>query len=131
MAHFAQLDENSVVLQVIVIHNNELLDVDGKENEVRGVQFCRSLYGQDTAWVQTSYNGNIRKNYAGAGFTYDSKLDAFIAPKPFNSWVLNEASCQWEAPIAYPQDGMPYLWDEERKDWLLVPGQYANQGTGA
>jgi hypothetical protein len=118
MAHFAQLDDNNVVLQVIVIHNNELLD-NGVESEDKGIAFCHSLF-PGTTWVQTSYNANIRKNYAGIGFTYDAQRDAFIPPKPFPSWVLNEATCQWESPVQYPQDGKRYIWDESTLSWVLA-----------
>lgn len=96
MAHFAELDENNVVKQVIVVHNNELLD-NGVESEAKGIQFCQSLFGGN--WIQTSYNGTIRKNYAGIDYTYDSVRDAFIAPKldchP-NDVALNEETCRWE-----------------------------------
>jgi hypothetical protein len=95
MAHFAQLDENNIVTQVIVVDNNELLEADGSENPVKGARFCQSLLGGN--WVQTSYNGTIRKNFAGIGYTYDVARDAFIAPKPDTGvWVLNENTCQWE-----------------------------------
>ena len=117
MAHFAQLDENNVVTQVIVVHNNELL-LDGVESETKGILFCKSLFGEDTKWVQTSYNGNIRKNYAGIGFTYDADLDAFIPIKPFDSWVLNEETAQWEAPTPYPTDGARYDWSEDDLAWI-------------
>ncbi len=120
MAHFAQIDEASIVLQVIVINNSEILDQNGVESEAVGVTFCRSLFGQDTNWVQTSYNGNFRKNYAGIGYTYDVGRDAFIAPKPFPSWVLNEETCQWESPIPYPDDGKVYRWDEDTQQWVEV-----------
>ena len=119
MAHFAQLDDNNVVTQVIVVANAELL-LDGVENETKGVTFCRSLFGEDTKWVQTSYNANIRKNYAGIGFKYDSELDAFIAPKPFDSWTLDEDTAQWEAPTPYPTDGKIYYWSEDDLTWLEV-----------
>lgn len=93
MAHFAELDETNVVKQVIVVNNNELLD-DGVESEAKGIAFCQSLFGGN--WVQTSYNGNIRKNYAGIGFTYDPIRDAFIPPKPLEGeWILDENICQW------------------------------------
>jgi hypothetical protein len=118
MAHFAQLDANNVVTQVIVINNNELLD-NGVESEAKGIAFCQSLF-PDTNWKQTSYNGNIRKNYAGVGFTYDSQRDAFIPPKPFASWVLNEDTCQWSSPTPYPQDGEMYFWSEENGSWKPV-----------
>ena len=97
MAHFAQLDANNIVTQVIVVHNNELLD-NGVESEIKGVTFCQSLLGG--TWIQTSYNGTIRKNFAGIGYTYDLARDAFIAPKPeTGTWVLNEDTCQWEEVI--------------------------------
>jgi hypothetical protein len=99
MAHFAELDENNKVLQVIVVHNNELL-VDGKEDEQKGIDFCVDLLGGK--WVQTSFNATFRKNYAGIGYVYDEIRDAFIAPKPFDSWTLNEETCQWEEPIPEP-----------------------------
>lgn len=120
MAHFAQLDENNVVTQVIVVHNNELMD-NGQESEAKGVAFCQSLFGGN--WKQTSYNGNIRKNYAGIGYTYDSGRDAFIPPKPFNSWLLNETICLWEAPVPYPKDGKRYTWDEPTLSWVENTGE--------
>lgn len=96
MAHFAQLDDNNVVMQVIVIHNNELL-LNGVESEAKGVIFCKSLFGEDTKWIQTSYNANFRKNFAGIGYVYNQERDAFILPKPNGEgWVLNEDTCHWE-----------------------------------
>lgn len=118
MAHFAQIDENNIVTQVIVVHNNELLDENGIEQESKGIAFCQSLLGGN--WVQTSYNGNFRKNYAGIGFTYDSIRNAFIAPKPFNSWILNEETCLWYSPVEYPSDGKLYTWNEETVSWTEV-----------
>lgn len=94
MAHFAELDANGIVTQVIVVNNSELLD-NGVESESKGISFCQSLFGG--TWVQTSYNGNIRKNYAGIGYTYDEPRDAFIPPKPAEgNWILNEDTCLWE-----------------------------------
>lgn len=119
MAHFAELDINNTVIQVIVVNNNELLDENGKESEEKGIQFCQLLFGGN--WKQTSYNGTIRKNYAGIGFTYDSERDAFIAPKPFNSWILNEETCVWEAPIPKPTDDKLYIWHEDSQQWIEVP----------
>lgn len=120
MAHFAELDGDHIVTRVIVVNNNELLDEFGVEQEMIGRQFCVNLLGG--TWVQTSYNGNIRKNFAGIGYTYDVQKDAFIPPKPFNSWVLNEDTCQWEAPIPYPDDGKIYSWDEDTTSWIeLTP----------
>lgn len=107
MAHFAELDDNNVVLRVLVTDNdfpNEGYD-----------WLIENLGG---TWVQTSYNATIRKNFAGIGFTYDEALDAFIPPKPFDSWLLNEETCQWEAPKPYPTDGKLYLWDEESEEWI-------------
>ena len=118
MAHFAQIDNNNIVINIIVVHNNELLDQDGNEVEQKGIDFCKSLFGENTKWIQTSYNGNIRKNYAGIGYTYDESRDAFIPPKPYNSWILNEDTCLWEAPVAIPQDGKLYNWNEETLTWI-------------
>ena len=118
MAHFAQLDTNNQVLQVIVVHNSELLDEHGIEQEVKGQAFCTNLFGG--VWKQTSYNSSIRKNYAGIGFTYDPARDAFIPPKPYNAWQLNEDTCKWESPIAYPTDGNMYMWDDSTISWVLV-----------
>jgi hypothetical protein len=119
MAHFAQLNELNIVTQVIVVHNNELMH-DGVEQESKGVAFCQSLFGAQTNWKQTSYNGNMRKNYAGIGYTYDAGLDAFIPPKPYASWFLDEATCQWKAPVSMPIDGGPFRWNEETISWVLV-----------
>ena len=108
MAHFAEIDENGVVLQVLVVP-------DAQEN--RGQEFLANDLGLGGTWVQTSYNARIRKNYAGIGMTYDSTRDAFIHVKPFASWILNEETCQWEAPKPYPTDGVMYDWNEETTDW--------------
>jgi hypothetical protein len=116
MAHFAQI-ENGIVVNVIVVHNNELL-VDGIEQEQKGVEFCQSLLGG--TWVQTSYNGNIRKQYAGIGFSYNEVADVFVAPQPFPSWSLDE-NYDWQAPIDYPADGKHYSWDEANQVWVESP----------
>lgn len=117
MAHFAEIGLNNKVLRVIVVHNNELL-VDGEESEAKGAEFCRGLLGG--TWVQTSYNGNFRKNYAGKGYTYDAERDAFIPPQPYASWVLNENTCRWDAPTPMPSDGQEYRWDEPTTSWIIV-----------
>lgn len=122
MAHFAKLDENNIVIDVVVVHNNELLDADGKESEAKGIEFLNSLFGEQR-WVQTSYNGNFRKNYASIGGTYDAVNDAFVAPKPMASWVLNINTFQWEPPIPYPDDGNIYYWDEPTLSWIYRPLQ--------
>ena len=115
MAHFAQLTDENFVSQVIVVANEKCLDQNGNENEAIGALFCHQLLGG--RWIQTSYNSNFRKNYAGINFFYDENKDAFIAPKPYESWLLNEDTCKWEAPIAYPQDGNDYYWDETTMEW--------------
>jgi len=114
MAHFAKL-ENNVVTQVIVVSNQDILDEQGQESEQKGIDFCSNLLGG--TWKQTSYNGKIRKNYAGVGYTYDEALDAFIPAKPFASWLLDEATAQWKAPVAMPTDDKRYTWNEETKSW--------------
>jgi hypothetical protein len=119
MAHFA-LIKDTIVQQVVVVDNANLSNSEGNEQEALGVAFCHSLFGTDGTWMQTSYNGNIRKNFAGIGHTYDLTRDAFIAPKPYASWVLNESTCQWEAPTPYPDDGNVYSWDESTTAWVKV-----------
>ena len=115
MAHFAQLDENNTVTQVIVVANEELM-LDGVENETKGIMFCKSLFGEDTRWVQTSYNGNKRKNYAGIGYTYDPVNDWFFAPQPYPSWTL-DSEAKWQPPTPYPTDGKFYTWNESTLTW--------------
>ena len=109
-----------MVTTVIVVNNDAIDNLPFPDSEPVGVVFCQSLYGADTVWKQTSYNANFRKNYAGIGFTYDSGRDAFIPPKPFSSWLLNETTCQWEAPVKHNIDGKSYAWDEEHKTWVEV-----------
>jgi hypothetical protein len=122
MAYFAKLNSENIVTEVISVHNNELLDSNGVEQEANGVNFLIKLTNYSN-WKQTSYNGNIRKNYAGIGMTYDEDRDAFIAPKPFNSWILNEDTCRWEAPVAMPtgqlEENQYYSWNEEILSWTL------------
>lgn len=122
MAHFAQLDENNFVTQVVVVHNNELLDENGNESEAKGITFCQALFGTETVWKQTSYNAGFRKNYAGIGFIYDAVRDAFIPPQPFASWTLNENACVWEPPVPYPDDDKRYEWDESTTSWIEAVG---------
>jgi hypothetical protein len=119
MAHFAKIGLNSKVIQVVSVHNNELLDADGVEREDIGIDFLTKLTGW-SIWRQTSYNGNIRKNFAGKGYTYDEDRDAFIPPKLYPSWILNEDTCRWEAPIVYPNDGQRYNWNETIQNWELI-----------
>lgn len=120
MAHFAQLDENNVVINMIVVHNNELLDENGQESEEKGVQFCKNHYGQETIWIQCSYNNRIRKRFPSIGHFYSADLDAFIYPQPYPSWIFNEETCGWDAPVPNPKDGNPYLWDEETLSWQEI-----------
>ena len=121
MAHFAQLNEENIVTQVIVVANQDTADQDGVENEAIGVAFCTNLLGG--TWKQTSYIGNIRKNYAGIGYKYDADLDAFISPKPYPSWILNNNTAKWEAPTVYPADGKIYNWNELTKSWVEVAAE--------
>lgn len=114
MAHFAEIDDTNTVVRVLVTDNN---DPNGDE----GAQWLVDNLGG--TWVKTSYNGNIRKNYAGIGYTYDEALDAFVAPKPYASWILNEDTARWEAPTPYPTDGILYTWDEDKLAWAIVEFQ--------
>lgn len=121
MAHFAQIDENGLVLNVVVVNDEDTTNDEGIENEETGVSFLKQTFGDDTLWKKTSYNRNIRKNYASKGGTYDSTRDAFIDEKPFNSWILNEETCTWEAPIERPIDNeRPIHWDEDSQDWIIT-----------
>ena len=115
MAYFAQLNDENIVTQVIAVANEELLD-NGTESEAKGIAFCQSLLGGN--WKQTSYNRRIRKNFAGIGCAYDSQRDAFIPPKPFASWTLNEDTCLWNAPTPMPTDNKYYQWDENTLAWV-------------
>jgi len=116
VAHFAELNSDNVVTRVIVILNRDTALPDGTEVESIGAAFCQKLYGG--TWKQTSYNGKIRKNYAGVGHTYDSSRDAFIPPKPFASWTLDETTCTWKPPVTYPSDSKMYKWNEDNKQWV-------------
>ena len=115
MAHFAELGEDNIVLRVIVVSNDDCKDSEGTESEAVGAEFCRSLLGG--TWKQTSYNGNMRARYAGTGYTYRSDLDAYIAPKPYPSWLLNEETTEWEAPVTKPTGNAMYTWNEQTQSW--------------
>jgi hypothetical protein len=129
MASFAKIGLNGKVIEVLSINNEVLKDADGIEREDIGIDFLTKLTGW-AIWKQTSYNTNngvhsnggvpFRKNHAGKGYTYDEDRDAFIPPKPFNSWILNENTCQWEAPIPKPNDKSEYLWNENQQDWNIA-----------
>ena len=115
MAHFAKIGIGNIVEKVEVVSNNIAT------TEQAGVDFLRNLYNdQNAQWFQTSYNNNIRKNFAGIGYQYDQTRDAFIEPKPFNSWTLNETTCNWESPVVKPDDGQNYVWNEENQQWNLI-----------
>ena len=126
MAHFAKLDENNLVLEVIVVADSDA------STEADGQTFLQNLYKNTSTYKQTSYNTiagehklggtPFRKNYAGVGYTYDASKDAFIPPKPYNSWTLNEDTCQWDAPVAYPDDGEGYVWKEDTQTWVVFNG---------
>ena len=128
MASFAKIGLNSKVIEVLSVHNNELKDSNGVEQEVNGIDFLTKLTGW-SIWKQTSYNTNggihklggtpLRKNHASIGYTYDEDRDAFIPEKPYASWILNETTCQWEAPIALPDTENTYTWNEETQQWSL------------
>lgn len=125
MAHFAELDQQNRVLQVIVVNNDVLLDENGNESEDLGVAFCQSLYGEDTNWKQTSFNRNFRNKYAGVGDYYDPYRDAFLKLQPFPSWTLNENTLEWYAPVPHPMRDDPadtntYSWNELEQQWDLV-----------
>jgi hypothetical protein len=119
MAYFAKLNSNNIVETVISINNAVITDANGIEQEQLGIDFINQLYNTNDVWKQTSYNNNIRKNYAGIGYQYDSQRDAFIPPKPYNSWILNETTCIWEAPIPKPDNENQYTWNEDTQSWTL------------
>ena len=129
MASFAKIGLNNKVIEVLSVHNNVLKDSNGVEQEVIGIDFLTKLTGW-AIWKQTSYNTHggvhssggtpLRKNHAGIGMTYDEDRDAFIPIKPFNSWILNEQTCNWNAPVAKPQDGNKYNWNESTLTWDIV-----------
>lgn len=123
MAHFAEIDQFGKVKRVIVVDNKDTSDALGVEKEHIGAAFCEKLFGG--TWKQTSYNGNFRKNYAGIGYDWDEARNAFVPPKPFASWVLDENTCHWKAPIPMPTDGKMYTWNEATQAWDEVVQQAA------
>jgi hypothetical protein len=118
MAHFAEINEEGIVQRVLVL-SNKIITKDGEEVEELGTAYLQKMF-PDTDWVQTSYNHNFRKRYAGTGYRYDVERDAFIYPQPFPSWLLNEESLSWEAPFPKPDDDKYYQWDEESKSWVEI-----------
>jgi len=119
MAHFAKLDENNIVTEIVVLNNEVILKADGTESEYKGKVFLNQLFG-NANWVQSSINCSFRKNHATIGSFYDEEKDAFIYPKPYESWVLNLATCRWEPPIPRPTEGGHYGWNEETQTWDLI-----------
>jgi len=122
MAHFAKLNENNLVTEVIVVANGDLLDENGNESEQKGIEFCQSLFGENTQWVQTSYNANFRSRFASPGMTYDVERDVFVMPQPYPSWTYNEENNDWEPPIPMPEITEQYywIWNEENTRWQPV-----------
>ncbi len=114
MAHFAKLGTGNIVKQIEVVSN------DIATTEQSGIDFLNNLYGTRDVWKQTSYNATIRKNFAGIGYKYDQTKDAFIPPKTYPSWILNETTCLWEAPVAYPDDDNNYSWNETNQTWEVI-----------
>jgi len=122
MAHFAKLDDNNVVLEVLVVDNETLDSLPYPQSESKGIVFLANWSGGYTNWKQTSYNASFRKNFAGINYTYDSSIDAFVSPKPYSSWLLNTNTAQWQAPVPYPNDGKYYRWNEETQSWVEITG---------
>lgn len=140
MAHFAELDENNIVLRVLVVDNDDIVDENGDEQEQLGISFLRNMFGFNTNWKQTSYNGNFRFRYAGIGMTFDETLNAFIGLSPYDSWTLNKLTTEWDPPIPRPSlteeqtsDGYFYVWNEDNYqsdnttgwalDQFVLPGE--------
>lgn len=122
MAHFALLDADNNVINVIVVGDQNCMGDGGVESEQVGIDFCRNIFGADTRWVQTSITNRIRKNYAGIGYSYDPQRDAFIPPSPYQSWILNEETCRWDPPVPKPPDTETtiYAWNEDLVRWDAV-----------
>jgi hypothetical protein len=119
MAHFAELDENNIVINVIVVNNSDMLDENGNENEQIGISFLKNVFGQDKIYVQTSYNNNFRVKYASIGDQYSQTYDAFITPPLYPSWIFNQQTLFWEPPLPYPGDDENfYIWDEQALTWV-------------
>ncbi len=121
MAHYAEIDQNNIVIRVVVIANED------EPTEQAGIEFCQNLFGGGR-WLKTSYNDSIRVHFAGIGYLYDQFRDAFIPPRPYESWILDEQNCVWQAPSPYPTDGQTYIWDDYTRSWRSytpppLPGQ--------
>lgn len=121
MAHFAELDENNIVIAVWKINNEDILDENGTESEQIGINLCKNLYGEEKRFVQTSYNNNFRGRYATLGFIYEETYNAFMPPKPYPSWNIDPIELLYLAPVPYPNDGLGYAWDEATLTWYRNP----------
>ena len=119
MAHFAKLDGNNNVLQVVVVDNENLVDENGNESEEVGIQFLNEVFNH-ASWRQTSYNGNFRRHYAGVGYKYDSVRDVFVPPQPYPSWTLDQSTAEWRPPTPCPDDGIERKWDEQNRRWVTL-----------
>lgn len=120
MAHFAELDKNNVVLRVVTVDNQNILDQNNLESEEKGIHLCKSFYGGNNRWIQTSYNGNFRFRYAGIGYTYNQEKNAFIPPQYLKGMILDDSTLDWVFPTQYPEDGKKYYWDEEEFVWKEI-----------
>lgn len=118
MAHFAQLDENDIVITVLVVDNEKLLNNFNVEDENLGILYLKNIFSESSNWVQTSYNNNFRVRMAAPNYKYDRVLDAFIPPKPYDSWIFDDVSKSWISPIPHPNDGNSYMWDENNQTWI-------------
>lgn len=123
MANFAELNEDNKVIRVLVVNNWDINDMENnysKETEDNGIRFLKQMFGENTKWIQTSYNNNFRVRYASIGDTYDETLDIFVKPKLYSSWILNQSTYEWEPPLPKPEDGNLYFWNENIQDWELM-----------
>ncbi len=120
MAHFANINQENIVTQVIVIDNSILLDEKGEQKEQKGIEFCKQLYGESTEWIQTSYNSSFRGTFAGIDYIYLKEKDIFIPPQPFESWNFDEIENIWKAPIEKPDNNNIWIWSEDQKKWITV-----------
>jgi len=127
MAHFAEVDQNDKVLRVVVVDDDVLRDADGRHNELLGQTYLRKIFknenSENKTWYQTSYNGTLRVRFAGVGYTYNKELDAFLTPRPFESWLLNETTYSWEPPVDMPDNGNRYVWNEVIMEWQQPEGE--------
>ena len=120
MAYFAQIDQNNIVTQIVVVNNDVILNSNGIPSEELGIEYCKNIFGNDTEWKQTFTDGQFRVRYAGIGYLYDDEFDAFIEPQPYLSWILDHSTLEWIAPVSLPDEENHYVWDEENIQWIKV-----------